>query len=315
MFDVCVIGHIVRDINTIGGTEYDPRPGGAPYYSTMVYRHLGLRTAVVIKVSATDERNLLRELRAAGVTIFNRPTERTTTFRNFYAPDNADVRIQRVDAQADCLTVADIPPIRAKVWQVGPLTDQDINPAILAHCARAGGVVAMDAQGLTRRIVAGEVRASDPRRGADYIRHVDVFKADEDEILIYTGCRTISEAAASVRRAGAREILVTRGSRGSTVFAGDERFEIEAVPPRRVIDATGCGDTYLAAYVMRRMTSSDLSECGRFASAVASLHIENLGAFHSSMAEVAERQSAISVQEASLSTVESKHRSRLPRDK
>lgn len=37
MFDVCVIGHVVRDINTIDGTEHEARPGGAAYYSSMVY--------------------------------------------------------------------------------------------------------------------------------------------------------------------------------------------------------------------------------------------------------------------------------------
>ena len=28
-FDACVIGPVARDINTIGDTEYAPRPGGA----------------------------------------------------------------------------------------------------------------------------------------------------------------------------------------------------------------------------------------------------------------------------------------------
>ena len=324
MFDVCVIGHVVRDINTIGGAEYDPRPGGAAYYSTMVYTRLGLRTAVLTKVSGNDEPQLLGEPRAAGVKVFNRPTERTTTFRNFYAPDNADVRIQRVDSRADRLTVADMPKIRARVWQIGPLTDQDIDPAIIVHCARRGDAVAMDVQGLTRCIVAGEVRASEPWRGAGYLRDVDVLKADEDEILIYTGCCTICEAAAKVRRAGVGEVLITCGSRGSIVFADGDPLEIDAVSPRRVVDATGCGDTYLAAYMVRRMTGADLRECGSFASAAASLNIENLGAFRGSAREIAERriglehaaarQSAESMQDQPFSTVEPPPGRRLPRD-
>ena len=109
-----------------------------------------------------DEATLLRELRAAGATVFNRPTATTTTFRNIYALGDADARLQRVDARAERLAVADLPPIRARIWQIGPLTDQDIDPAIIARCARAGGAVGMDVQGLTRRIVAGEVRAERP---------------------------------------------------------------------------------------------------------------------------------------------------------
>jgi sugar/nucleoside kinase (ribokinase family) len=292
-FDACVIGHVARDINTIGGTEYEPRPGGAAYYSTMVYTHLGLRVAVLTKVAGPDESILLQELRAAGVTVFNRPTGTTTTFRNIYPQANADARLQRVDARADRLSVADLPPIRARVWQIGPLTDQDINPAIIAHCADTGGAVGMDVQGLTRRIVAGEVRSSDPLGGADRLRHVNVLKADEEEILTYTGCSSVDEATARVRAAGVREVLITRGSRGSIVYGDGDRLEIDAVPPRRVADATGCGDTYLAAYMAHRLTGADRAECARFASAAASLNIETLGAFRGSSADIVERRKVL----------------------
>ena len=72
-FDACVIGHVARDINTIGDTEYAPCPGGAAYYSTMVYRGLGLRAAVVTRVAERD-RHLLQELEDAGVEVFNLPS-------------------------------------------------------------------------------------------------------------------------------------------------------------------------------------------------------------------------------------------------
>ena len=62
------------------------------------------------------------------------------------------------------------------------------------------------------------------------------------------------------------------------------------MPPRRVADATGCGDTYLAAYMVRRMTVADRAECARFASAAASLNIETLGAFCGSAADIAARR-------------------------
>ncbi len=289
MLDVCVIGHVVRDINTIGGAEYEPQPGGAAYYSTMVYRSLGLRTAVVTRVAAADELRLLAELRRAGVTIFNRPTRRTTTFRNFYAPDNPDLRVQRVDAFAAPITVDDLPDLHARIWQIGPLTENDIDPAIISHCAQLGGTVGMDVQGLTRQVVDGEVRPRGPAREMGYLCDLDVLKADEDEILIFTGERTIAAAVAKVQRAGVREVLVTRGSRGSTVFGPRQRFEIAAVPPHHMADATGCGDTYLAAYLARRLVTDDLAECGAFAAAAATLKIENLGAFRSSLAEVADR--------------------------
>jgi sugar/nucleoside kinase (ribokinase family) len=292
-FDACVIGPLARDINTIGGVEHQPRPGGAAYYSTMVYIHLGLRAAVLTKVAADDEPALLQELRDAGATVFNRPTASTTTFRNIYPIWNGDARLQRVDARAEPLRPDDLPPIRARIWQIGPLTDQDIDPAIIARCAQAGGAVGIDIQGLTRRIVAGEVRPSEPLGGAHQLHHVDVLKADEDEILTYTACATVDEAAARVRAAGVREVLITRGSRGSVVHAEGDPLEIEAVPPRRVADATGCGDTYLAAYMAHRLTGAERAECARFAAAAASLNIETLGAFRGSAADIAARRAGL----------------------
>jgi sugar/nucleoside kinase (ribokinase family) len=288
-FDACVIGPVARDINTIGEVEHAPRPGGAAYYSTMVYIHLGLRAAVLTKVAAADEPVLLEELRGAGATVVNRATATTTTFRNIYPVENADARLQRVDARAEPLRCEDLPPIRARIWQIGPLTDQDVDPAIIARCAEAGGAVGIDLQGLTRRIVAGKVEASDPLRGADQLHHVDVLKADEEEILSYTGGATVDEAIARVRAAGAREVLITRGSRGSVVFADGAALEVEPVPPRRIADATGCGDTYLAAYMAHRLTGAGRAECARFASAAASLNIETLGAFRGSAADIAAR--------------------------
>jgi sugar/nucleoside kinase (ribokinase family) len=148
----------------------------------------------------------------------------------------------------------------------------------------------MDVQGLTRRIVAGEVRAADPLGGAAQLRYVDVLKADEEEILTYSGCATVEAAVARVRDAGVREVLITRGSRGSVVFGAGEPLAIAAVPPRRVADATGCGDTYLAAYLARRLSGADPAECAKFAAAAASLNIETLGAFQGSADDIAARR-------------------------
>ena len=62
-----------------------------------------------------------------------------------------------------------------------------------------------------------------------------------------------------------------------------------ALPPRRHVDPTGCGDTYLAAYMTRRLSSDDLRACGDFAAAVASLKLEQVGPFRGTAADIAAR--------------------------
>jgi len=286
MFDVCVIGHVVRDVNTIGGSEYEPSPGGTAYYSAIVYASLGLRAAVITKVARQDEGPLLDGLRGAGVEVVNLDTERTTVFRNYYAPENSDIRMQHVDARAGGLFLEDLPPLRARLVHVGPLTKEDVDPSIIRHYAKLGSTIALDAQGLTRDIVGGEVVASHgPGLGA-FLRHVDVFQADDEEILTFTGLAAVNEAAARVRADGAGTVIVTKASRGSLVFGPEGTLRIPAVPPRRRLDATGCGDTYLAAFMSRRLRGERLIECANFAAVAASLNIENHGPLKGSTDDV-----------------------------
>jgi sugar/nucleoside kinase (ribokinase family) len=292
-FDACVIGHVARDINSIGGVEHEPSPGGAAYYSTMVYRRLGLQAAVVTRVAEQDL-SLLQELEDAGVALFNLPSAATTTFRNDYpSADDPDLRIQRVDARAGTIAVAAFPDLRARIWQIGPLTQNDVELAMIGHCAALGGLVGMDVQGLTRAVAAGRVEASAPRARVDDLRALDVLKADEEEMLTYTGDPTVEAAVATVRAAGVREVLVTRGSEGAIIYGERAPIPIAAVPPRRTVDATGCGDTYLAAYLARRLASDDLRECGEFAAAAAAINIEAFGAFRGSAADIAGRRAAL----------------------
>jgi sugar/nucleoside kinase (ribokinase family) len=77
------------------------------------------------------------------------------------------------------------------------------------------------------------------------------------------------------------------------VYGAGAAIAIAAVPPRRTVDATGCGDTYLAAYLARRLDSDDLRECGEFAAAAAAINLEAFGAFRGSAAEIARRRAAL----------------------
>lgn len=291
-FDVCVIGHVVRDLNVISGVERPPAPGGAAYYATMAHLHLGLRTLVVTKVAPADEHLLLGEMRAHGAEIVNLPTATSTVFRNIDAPERPGGRLQRVEAVAEPIRPGDIPDAAARIWQLGPLIDRDMEPEITA-ALDGHGLVAIDVQGLTREVESGEVRPRRPEHGAAYLEGVQVLKADEDEILTFAGESDVRAAAESVRRAGVREVLITKADRGSTIFASTGAIPIEAVPPRASLDATGCGDTYLAAYLARRIETDDLCECGEFASAVAGLKIEGFGPFRGTRDDVAARRKAL----------------------
>ena len=75
------------------------------------------------------------------------------------------------------------------------------------------------------------------------------------------------------------EFVITDGSNGSRVVAGDE-IRIDAVRCDDVVDTTGCGDTYMAAYVSQRIKGKSKKEAGNMASLIASKKITTFGPYN-----------------------------------
>ena len=273
-----MIGHVVLDRNRIGGVEGDSCPGGAAYYAGVTFARLGLRTAVVTRVAEADRALLLRELESCGVRIFNLGAARSTVFRNIDSPDPGVVREQRVEAQAPPIAAADLPPLRARVFQLGPLTPDDLAFDVAPALGDRSDLVALDVQGRVRRIENGLVCPSPPKQVPD-LAAIDVLKADDGEILTYTGQHDVPAAAAAALAAGASEVIITKADRGSILFRDGQAVSIPAYRPLPEIDPTGCGDTYLAAYLAHRLESPDRRAAGTFAAAAAAIKMQDRGPF------------------------------------
>ena len=75
-------------------------------------------------------------------------------------------------------------------------------------------------------------------------------------------------------------LVITNGSEGSRIIMVDgETIKINAVKCYNIVDATGCGDTYMAAYISARLNNESLKESGDFASLIASKKLENSGPY------------------------------------
>lgn len=75
------------------------------------------------------------------------------------------------------------------------------------------------------------------------------------------------------------EMVITNGSHGSRIV-GDDEIRIEAVECGNVVDTTGCGDTYMAAYISQKLLLKSSEFCGNFASFIASEKIKNFGPYN-----------------------------------
>ena len=64
------------------------------------------------------------------------------------------------------------------------------------------------------------------------------------------------------------------------IYAENKFYHIPAYPPHEVVDATGCGDTYMTGYLYMRNREASYSEAGCFAAAMSTLKLEHSGPFN-----------------------------------
>lgn len=78
-----------------------------------------------------------------------------------------------------------------------------------------------------------------------------------------------------LRAAGA--LIVTRGEDGCSIYEGDDRVDVTAVPPTRIVDPTGVGDAFRGGLMKGMAIGLDLEASARLGSVAATYALEHLG--------------------------------------
>ena len=86
-------------------------------------------------------------------------------------------------------------------------------------------------------------------------------------------------------------LIVTRGEKGSEIYAKGERHVIPCVPAAAVVDPTGCGDAFRAGLLFGIVQGYDWPTTGRLASLMGSIKIAHQGGQNHSAtaAEIADK--------------------------
>ncbi len=271
-----VVGHVTKDLIRIPGRPDRVMTGGSAFYASIALARLGFSVSTVTKLAPADD-GLLDPLRAVGVELVLRPSATTTVFENSYFGAQLSERKQRVPSIAAAFDAADLDGLSADVLHLGPLTAGEMGPALFESARARAPRVSFDAQGILRRIEDQAVVPARPGALGQLLRHVDILKVDDLEAAALVEENDPRLGAAALGALGPSEVLVTFADRGSLIWTATHTDRIAAIPPREIVDATGCGDTYLAGYVAARMRDEHPPTAARIAAAAASLKLEGYG--------------------------------------
>ncbi|TXH60875.1 MAG: ribokinase, partial [Bacteroidia bacterium] len=276
MHDLCCVGHITLDkVVTPKNTVH--MPGGTSFYFSHAIRNLKDINYTLVTAIAESEMAVANDLQSKGIDVKVMPSKHSVYFENIYG-ENQDNRTQRVLAKADPFTVDYLEDIDARIYHLGSLLADDFSLDVIRFLSQKG-LVSVDSQGYLREVREQNVYAVDWTEKKEALQYIHFLKANEHEMEVLTGYDDVAMAAKQLYDWGVKEVLITLGSMGSVIYDGTTFHMIPAYKPKEVVDATGCGDTYMTGYLYKRAKGAGIEESGRFAAAMSTLKIECLGPF------------------------------------
>jgi hypothetical protein len=230
---VGVVGHQAADIvTTDSGTER--RPGGTPLYARRSLEALGVDCVVVERGGFGSRLHHHDGVVDQWVEAVGEP----------FAPDDVLAALDGCE------------------WVIlGGQTAGDFPPETISALAEAGHRVCLDGQGMCRGGTAGLVRLRPFPLHA--IRGVSLLKLNRAEAQAAAG----SLEPEALKDLGVPEVAVTLGRDGALGVTGERSWRSAPTGTGVYADPTGAGDTWTAAYVVRRAAGHVPEEAAREAAA------------------------------------------------
>jgi len=250
---IALIGNLALDLPE----GRPPHVGGGPYHAARALHNLHTPALIVARCAVSDRDSLLPPVVKLGTPVRFVPGTSTATFSFRYEGDRREMRLEAI---GDEWLPGDLPALpRAARWvHVAPLARSDFPAETVAELAKRRRV-SFDGQGLVRVPRVGPLEL-DPDFDPELLRHIWALKLAEEE----------AEVLGDPASLPVREVLVTHGSRGATVYAAGRVERIHARPLDS--DPTGAGDVFSTAYVAARDRGfSPVAAARRATAVVASL--------------------------------------------
>lgn len=247
--------------------------GGVVTYAGLMLKRMGISTCVVTVVGKNDE-SLTRLFDDEGIEVVQQLGAETTRFVNRI---DGDTRLQEMPSRADPITVWPLEQLWSEVsgFYLGPLHPDDISKEVLDHVAKTNAYVAVDIQGYLRKVGRDNVvKSAVSEKLPQVLRMTNCAKASESELELISA-KWGMNLHDVMSRFKLEEFVITAGSAGGWVMkpSGDE-IHYDAAVAERIVDTTGAGDVFFAAYIaLRRTMGRDVEEACHCAARLAAQHV------------------------------------------
>ncbi len=313
-YDVIALGELLIDFVQNGYDNGNPvfsaNPGGAPCNVLAMLNKLGYRTAFIGKVGedifGRQLRGVLNSIGIDTAGLAVDPKIHTTLAFvekkpdgdrdfSFYREPGADMMLREDEVSEELIK-------ETRIFHFGTLslTHEENSKATRKAVRTAteyGVTISFDPN--LREPLWNSLQ--DAWKAFDYgLRHCDILKISDNEILWFTGKENYDEALAYLRdHYGIKLILLTLGKEGSRAVCGNYDVTVPGFVQANTVDTTGAGDTfmgsslsYLLEHDLDTLTEKELKEMLTFANAAASIVTTRKGALLS-MPERAEVEALI----------------------
>jgi sugar/nucleoside kinase (ribokinase family) len=278
--DMVVVGHF--SIDSIKLPKWNTpfvTLGGAVTYVSMISRKLGKTVSIISKIGMDFPKAYLWLLDKKGVDLSNivkLKNEKTTSFELEY-DNNFEKRILKLRYKTSSLQINDLPSnFEAKVIHLAPIADE-ISYQEIVKLRKNTKVLSLDPQGLLRNFSDnGSVRL-ESNFDNKILNLIDIFKSTSEEIKKLTNQSNLKLAIETVHNFGVKIIIVTQGSKGSTLSIGENQYSVPTYHSKCVVDPTGAGDCFIGGFLTEFIDQKDTLWCACVGSAAASIIIEKMG--------------------------------------
>jgi fructokinase len=289
-YDVVSLGELLIDLVPLpapsGALNFAAKPGGAPGNSAVGLAKLGRSVAMLSKVGddafgrlltgtiagagASVEAIVISREHLTGVAVVTLDAQGDRDFL-FYRQDCADVNYAPDEVRADLIQGARILHVNSLVL-ASPVSASAQRHAM--GIAQAAGILISVDPNL--RPLLWESREAMIAAAREVVAAANILKIGEDELQIITGIADTGAALQSLWHEGLRVVAITRGAAGATILTREASATVPGIPVK-VVDTTGCGDSFMAAFLTGLLDSGmdlsaeNLGSIGRFACAAGAI--------------------------------------------